>query len=177
MQALGPAWSSAQRGDLVFVTSDVRARAAARDGRRTSPPSGVSRVSSHALQMELEGTGVAGVDRSSRPDADRDGLGLGPDALTDVLAVWEQWGLARHPLLHARRPTSPHAIVAVVGCTARRRTSPLVEVEPVAPLRPQEPNHHEEAHDRRLAVRSPPAVSGGEDEHGHLEELRPTRSV
>ena len=72
-----PAMVERRRGDIVFVSSDVGGAGRGPSWRRTSPASGASRAWSHALQMELEGTGVRASDRAARPDLERDGQRLG----------------------------------------------------------------------------------------------------
>ena len=91
----GPGMIERGRGDLLFVTSDVVAH---------PRPSMFAYVSSkwglegyiHALQMELEGSGV----RASivRPGPTLTGMGMDWDAgvTGEVLDEWVRWGLARH---------------------------------------------------------------------------------
>jgi short-subunit dehydrogenase len=119
------------RGDLLFVTSDVVAH---------PRPSMFAYVASkwglegyiHALQMELEGTGV----RASivRPGPTETGMGMDwdPDVTGEVLDEWVRWGLARHP--NFLKPEGvAGAIVAAV--TAGRGTHlAVIEVHPEAPV-------------------------------------------
>ena len=71
-----PAWSSAQRGDVVFVSSDVAVRARPFMSAYAASKWGLEGMA-HALQMELEGTGVRASHRAARADLERDGQRLG----------------------------------------------------------------------------------------------------
>lgn len=131
VRALGPAMVGRQRGDIVFVTSDVV---------RLLRPSMASYVASkhalegmaRAMQMELEGSGVrVGIVRPG-PSSTEQGSSWDPAVIDEVLAEWGRWGLMRHPGI-LRADDVAATVLAVVS--AKRGTHlTLVEVEPEAPL-------------------------------------------
>jgi NADP-dependent 3-hydroxy acid dehydrogenase YdfG len=131
VRALGPAMVERQRGDIVFVTSDVV---------RLLRPSMASYVASkhalegmaRAMQMELEGTGVrVGIVRPG-PSSTEQGSTWDPAAIDDVLAEWGRWGLMRHAGI--LRAADVAAAVLTVVSTPRGTHLTLVEVEPEAPV-------------------------------------------
>ena len=104
------------------------------------------------------------------PDADRHGHGLGPRGHRPGHRAVGGVGL-RPPLqLHASRPAWPHAIAAVVGLP-RGTHATIIELQPEAPI-----THRPEGRGTNMTTaldhKLPPRVSGGEEENGHLEELR-----
>jgi NAD(P)-dependent dehydrogenase (short-subunit alcohol dehydrogenase family) len=132
IRALLPAMTFRQRGDIVFVTSDVAER---------PRPSMAAYVTSkwglegyvRSLQMELEGTGVrAGI---VRPGPTMTGMGMDwdPEITGQVIEQWAEWGFARHS--HFMRPDGvAQAIVAVVSLP-RGVHATVMEVQPEAPIR------------------------------------------
>jgi NAD(P)-dependent dehydrogenase (short-subunit alcohol dehydrogenase family) len=142
----GPGMVERGRGDLLFVTSDVVAH---------PRPSMFAYVSSkwglegyiHALQMELEGTGV----RASivRPGPTLTGMGMDwdPGVTGEVLDEWVRWGLARHS--NFLRPSAVAAAIVSTVTVPRGTHLTVVEVHPEAPV------------DRGPADRSEP--QGGEE--------------
>src|SRR6185437_11796913 len=129
----GPGMVARARGDLLFVTSDVVAHPRPYMFAYVASKWGLEGYI-HALQMELEGTGV----RASivRPGPTLTGMGMDwdPDVTAAVLDEWVRWGLARHP--NFLNPAGvAGAIVAAV--TARRGTHmTVVQVHPEAPVVP-----------------------------------------
>ena len=91
----------------------------------------------------------------------------GPDTTAEVLGEWVRYGAARHS--HFLRPPAVAAAVIAAVTTPPGTHLPLIEVQPVAPIEP-EPRRHTMTVD--VGLREPPLVSGGEAEHGHLDELR-----
>ncbi len=131
VRALGPAMVERQRGDIVFVTSDVV---------RLLRPSMASYVASkhaleglaRAMQMELEGTGVrVGIVRPG-PSSTEQGLSWDPAIVDEVLAEWGRWGLMRHPGI--LRAADVAATVMTVVSAPRGTHLTLIEVEPEAPI-------------------------------------------
>ncbi len=131
VRALGPAMVERQRGDIVFVTSDVV---------RLLRPSMASYVASkhalegmaRAMQMELEGTGVrVGIVRPG-PSSTEQGSSWDPTVIDSVLAEWGRWGLMRHEGI-LRADDVANAVLTVVS-TPRGVHLTLVEVEPEAPI-------------------------------------------
>ncbi|MGQ0831882.1 MAG: SDR family oxidoreductase [Microthrixaceae bacterium] len=130
VRALGPAMVERQRGDIVFITSDVI--------RMPRPNMASYMASKHALeglargmQMELEGTGVrVGIVRPG-PSLTEQGSGWDPGVIDEVLGIWTAWGLMRHSgLLQAGDVAA--AVLAVVSAPRGVHLT-LVEVEPEAP--------------------------------------------
>jgi NADP-dependent 3-hydroxy acid dehydrogenase YdfG len=130
VRALGPAMVERQRGDIVFVTSDVvRVPRTYMAAYVTSKHAleGLAR----AMQMELEGTGVrVGIVRPG-PSATEQGSTWPPEVIDEVMADWDRWGIMRHP--GYLRPRDVAAAVIAVVSTPRGTHLTLVEVEPEAP--------------------------------------------
>lgn len=131
VRALGPAMVERQRGDIVFVTSDVV--------RLLRPTMASYIASKHALegmaramQMELEGSGVrVGIVRPG-PSSTEQGSSWDPAVIDDVLAEWTRWGLMRHPGI--LRAVDVAAAVLTVVSAPRGTHLTLIEVEPEAPV-------------------------------------------
>ncbi|CAB4985856.1 unannotated protein [freshwater metagenome] len=120
-----------QRGDVVFITSDVVVN---------PRPSMVAYVASkwglegyaRALQMELEGTGIRAT--VVRPGPTLTGLGTDwdADATNAALDLWRKWGLSRHD--NYMRPTGVAEAVMAVVEMARGTHITTLEIHPEAPL-------------------------------------------
>ncbi len=131
VRGLGPGMVERQRGDIVFVTSDVV--------RLLRPSMASYVVSKHALegmarsmQMELEGTGVrVGIVRPG-PSSTEQGSSWDPAVIDDVLNEWTRWGLMRHPGI--LRAGDVAAAVLTVVSAPRGVHLTLVEIEPEAPV-------------------------------------------
>jgi NAD(P)-dependent dehydrogenase (short-subunit alcohol dehydrogenase family) len=131
VRAIGPAMVQRQRGDIVFVTSDVV--------RVPRPHMAAYMTSKHALeglaramQMELEGTGVrVGMVRPG-PAATEQGSDWDPAVIQDLLKSWTDWGLMRHG--GYLRPRDVAAAVLAVVTAPKGTHLTLVEVEPEAPI-------------------------------------------
>lgn len=135
VHALVPGMVRRRRGDVVFVSSDVAVRARPFMAAYAAGKWGLEGMA-HALQMELEGTGV----RASlvRPGPTRSEMGGDWDdaAAGEVLTQWVRFGLARHP--HFLRPEAiANAIVSVVSAPRGVHLN-LVEVTPEAPISEEE---------------------------------------
>lgn len=131
VRAFAPAMVERQRGDLVFVSSDVVVRPRPFMGGYSASKWGLEGMVG-ALQMELEGTGV----RASivRPGPTRSEIGdEWPAELGGfVLEQWVRWGLARHPHFLKAKALAD-AITTIV--TARRGVHlSLLDVNPEAPV-------------------------------------------
>jgi NAD(P)-dependent dehydrogenase (short-subunit alcohol dehydrogenase family) len=136
VRAFGPGMVERQRGDLVFVTSDVVAHPRPHMAAYVASKWGLEGFVT-ALQMELEGTGVRAI--VVRPGPTLTGMGMDWDpAVTDqVLAEWSRWGLARHSAF-LRPDGVALAIVHAIGAPRGTHLS-VLEVQPEAPLIPREP--------------------------------------
>lgn len=131
VRALGPGMVERQRGDIVFVTSDVvrvpRTRMAAYVASKHALE-GLAR----AMQMELEGSGVrVGIVRPG-PSSTEQGSMWDPAIVDDLMVEWDRWGLMRHP--GVLRPQDVARTVVTVVSTPRGTHLTLVEVEPEAPV-------------------------------------------
>jgi NADP-dependent 3-hydroxy acid dehydrogenase YdfG len=131
VRALGLAMVERERGDIVFVTSDV-----VRVPRPTMAPYVAAKHAveglARAMQMELEGSGVrVGIVRPG-PSSTEQGSTWDPAIVDDLMAEWARWGLMRHAGV-LRGQDVARAVVAVVS-TPRGSHLTLVEVEPEAPV-------------------------------------------
>jgi len=126
-----PGMAERQRGDVVFVTSDVTRVPRPRMSSYVASKWGLEGLA-RAMQLELEGTGV----RASivRPGPTTSGMGAGwdGDTITAVLRDWKRHGLLRHDgYLPAEGVAG--AVLAVVSAPRGTHLT-LVEVEPEAPV-------------------------------------------
>jgi NADP-dependent 3-hydroxy acid dehydrogenase YdfG len=131
VRSLGPAMLDRQRGDIVFVTSDVVRLPRPLMSSYVTSKHGLEGLA-RAMQMELEGTGVrVGIVRPG-PSGTEQGSTWDADTIDEVLTSWTYWGVQRH---HAYlRPSDVAAAVLAVVSTPRGSHLTLVEVEPEAPL-------------------------------------------
>lgn len=136
IKSLLPEMIERQRGDVVFVTSDVVAN---------PRPSMVAYVSSkwglegyaRALQMELEGTGIRATVVRPGPTLTGMGMDWDADATNAALNLWRTWGLSRHD--NYMRPDGVAQAVMAVVEMARGAHITTIEIHPEAPLRPEAP--------------------------------------
>ena len=130
--AMVPGMVARQRGDVVFVSSDVVRAPRPRMGAYVPAKHGVDGMA-RAMQMELEGTGV----RVSvvRPGPTMTGMGMDWDAaaVQAVLDDWVGWGLARHP--YFLQPSDVAAAVTAIVSTPRGAHITVLEIEPEAPIK------------------------------------------
>ncbi|QYJ03891.1 SDR family oxidoreductase [Nocardioides panacisoli] len=132
VRALVPGMVERRRGDIVFVSSDVAVRARPFMSAYSASKWGLEGMV-HALQMELEGTGVRASIVRPGPTWSEMGTDWDDAAAADVLNEWVRFGLARHP--HFLKATAiADAITAVVAAPRGVHLSP-VDVNPEAPLR------------------------------------------
>lgn len=131
VRAFVPAMIERRRGDVVFVSSDVAVRARPFMSAYAAGKWGLEGMA-HALQMELEGTGV----RASivRPGPTWSEMGADWDAEQGafVLEQWVRFGLARHP--HFLKASAIADAITTVVSAPRGVHLNLVEVSPEAPL-------------------------------------------
>jgi NADP-dependent 3-hydroxy acid dehydrogenase YdfG len=130
--AIVPGMVTRQRGDVVFISSDVARTPRPRMGGYVAAKNGLDGMA-RAMQMELEGTGVRVC--LVRPGPTMTGMGMTWDAGTvqAVLDDWGRWGLARHP--NFLRPADVAAAVTAVVSMPRGAHLTLLEIQPEAPLR------------------------------------------
>lgn len=135
ISAVVPGMTARRRGDVVLIGSDVVPAPRPRMGAYV-PSKAAIEAMAQAMRMELEGTGV----RVSvvRPGQTATAMGTQWDEQTTaaVLEDWVRWGFARHPYF-LRASDLADAITTVVSAPRGVHLT-LVEVEPEAPLTPQE---------------------------------------
>jgi NAD(P)-dependent dehydrogenase (short-subunit alcohol dehydrogenase family) len=143
IRALAPAMVARQRGDIVFVTSDVVERPRPTMAAYVTSKWGLEGYV-RSLQMELEGTGVRATIVRPGPTLTGMGMDWDPGVTAEILEGWAAWGFARHS--NFMRPAGvAEAIVAAV--TLPRGThATVVELQPEGPLRtPPDPTTEEES--------------------------------
>jgi NAD(P)-dependent dehydrogenase (short-subunit alcohol dehydrogenase family) len=118
----------------VFVSSDVAVRARPFMAAYAAGKWGLEGMA-HALQMELEGTGVRASVVRPGPTWSEMGTDWDPDDAAFVLNQWVRFGLARHP--HFLKPAAIADAITTVVSAPRGIHLNLVEVSPEAPLEDQ----------------------------------------
>jgi NAD(P)-dependent dehydrogenase (short-subunit alcohol dehydrogenase family) len=129
--AVLPGMLERQRGDLIFVGSDVALRQRPHMGAYGAAKAGLIAMVTN-LQMELEGTGV----RASivHPGPTKTGMGwsLPPESIGPMLEDWAKWGQARHA--YFLRASDLARAIAFVAETPRGGFITSMEIQPEAPL-------------------------------------------
>jgi NAD(P)-dependent dehydrogenase (short-subunit alcohol dehydrogenase family) len=129
--AVLPGMLERQRGDLIFVGSDVALRQRPHMGAYGAAKAALVAMVTN-LQMELEGTGV----RASivHPGPTKTGMGwsLPPESIGPMLEDWAKWGQARHS--YFLRPSDLARAIAFVAETPRGGFITSMEIQPEAPL-------------------------------------------
>jgi NAD(P)-dependent dehydrogenase (short-subunit alcohol dehydrogenase family) len=131
VRAFVPAMVERRRGDLVLVSSDVAVRARPFMAAYAASKWGLEGMA-HAMQMELEGSGVRVSLVRPGPTWSAMGTDWDPDDAATVLNGWVRFGLARHP--HFLKPVAVADAIAQVVVAPRGVHLNLVEVNPEAPL-------------------------------------------
>lgn len=131
VHALGPAMVARQRGDIVFVSSDVVRLPRTYMAGYVASKHGLEGLA-RALQMELEGTGVRASIVRPGPATTEQGSTWDPASIDGALASWTDWGLLRHAG-YLRAQDVAAAVLAVVSAPRGTHLT-LIEVEPEAPL-------------------------------------------
>ncbi|UDY22238.1 SDR family oxidoreductase [Nocardioides sp. Kera G14] len=135
VRAFAPGMVARQRGDLVFVSSDVAVRPRPFMAAYSASKWGLEGLVG-ALQMELEGTGV----RASviRPGPTWSGMGSDWDADEGsfVLNQWIRFGLARHP--HFLKASAHAEAITTIVTAPRGVHLSLIDVNPEAPIQSTE---------------------------------------
>ncbi len=131
VRAFVPGMVDRRRGDLVLVSSDVAVRARPFMSSYAAGKWGLEGLA-HAMQMELEGTGVRASIVRPGPTWSEMGSDWDVDQAAFVLDQWVRFGHARHP--HFLKPAAiADAITAVVSAPRGVHIN-LIEVSPEAPL-------------------------------------------
>ena len=120
-----------QRGDVIFVGSDVALRQRPHMGAYGAAKAALDR-DGHQPADGARGHRGARVDRASGSDEDRDGLESAAESIGPVLEDWAKWGQARHD--YFLRASDLARAIAFVAETPRGGFVVSMEVQPEAPL-------------------------------------------
>jgi NADP-dependent 3-hydroxy acid dehydrogenase YdfG len=130
--AVLPDMVARQRGDVIFVGSDVALRQRPHMGAYGAGKAGLVAMVTN-LQMELEGTGVRASIVHPGPTMTGMGFQLSAEQVGPMLADWAVWGQARHN--YFLRPSDVARAIAFVAETPRGSNVVAMEVQPEAPLK------------------------------------------
>jgi len=131
VHAFAPDMRERKRGDLVFVSSDVAVRARPFMTAYAAGKWGLEGMV-HALQMELEGSGIRASLVRPGPVWSEMGMDWSAEDTSMVIEAWIRFGLARHQ--HFMQPTAIADAIATVLNTPRGVHLSLVQVDPEAPV-------------------------------------------
>lgn len=131
VRAFVPPMVERTRGDVVFVSSDVAVRARPFMSSYAAGKWGLEGMA-HAMQMELEGSGVRISIVRPGPTWSEMGTDWEDEAAADVLTGWIRFGHARHS--HFLKPSALADAITTVVEAPRGVHLNLIEVNPEAPL-------------------------------------------
>ncbi len=131
--AILPKMIERQRGQLIFVGSDVALRQRPHAGAYGAAKAALVAMVAN-LQMELEGTGVRASIVHPGPTSTNMGQDTPPDMLHEMLKDWSSWGHARHH--YTLRAEDVARAIAFVAETPRGAIVTSMLVSPEAPLIP-----------------------------------------
>ncbi|MCW2814463.1 MAG: NADP-dependent 3-hydroxy acid dehydrogenase YdfG [Nocardioides sp.] len=131
VRAFVPGMVERRRGDVVFVSSDVAVRARPFMSAYAAGKWGLEGMA-HAMQMELEGTGVRASIVRPGPTWSEMGTDWDVEQAAHVLTQWERFGLARHP--HFMKPQALADAITFMVDAPRGVHVNLIEVNPEAPI-------------------------------------------
>ncbi len=131
VRAFVPGMVERRRGDLVLVSSDVAVHPRPFMSSYAAGKWGLEGLA-HAMQMELEGTGVRASIVRPGPTWSEMGTDWDVDDAAFVLNQWVRFGLARHP--HFLKPAAIADAITTVVSAPRGVHINLIEVSPEAPL-------------------------------------------
>jgi NAD(P)-dependent dehydrogenase (short-subunit alcohol dehydrogenase family) len=120
-----------QRGDVIFVGSDVALRQRPHMGAYGAAKAALVAMVTN-LQMELEGTGVRASIVHPGPTKTSMGWSLPAELIGPALEDWAKWGQARHD--YFLRAADLARAIAFVAETPRGGFIVSMEVQPEAPL-------------------------------------------
>lgn len=129
--AVLPGMVKRQRGDVIFLGSDVALRQRPHMGAYGAAKAGLLAMVTN-LQMELEGTGVRATVVHPGPTQTEMGWTLPPKAIAAALEDWAKWGQARHS--YFLRAADLARAIAFVAETPRGGFVASIELQPEAPL-------------------------------------------
>ncbi|WP_409435333.1 SDR family oxidoreductase [Mycobacterium sp. SMC-14] len=130
--AVLPDMVARQRGDVIFVGSDVALQQRPHMGAYGAAKAALVAMV-HNLRMELEGTGVRASIVHPGPTLTEMGWKLSAEQVGPMLEDWAKWGQARHS--YFLRPQDLARAIAFVAETPRGAHIVDMEVQPEAPLR------------------------------------------
>lgn len=131
VRAFVPGMVERRRGDIVFVSSDVAVRARPFMSSYAAGKWGLEGMA-HAMQMELEGTGVRASIVRPGPTWSEMGSDWDDEEAGHVLTEWVRFGHARHP--HFLKPRAIADAIATIVAAPRGVHINLIEVSPEAPV-------------------------------------------
>lgn len=129
--AVLPGMVDRQRGDVIFVGSDVALRQRPHMGAYGAAKAGLVAMVTN-LQMELEGTGVRASIVHPGPTKTSMGWSLPAELIGPALEDWAKWGQARHD--YFLRAADLARAIAFVAETPRGGFITSMELQPEAPL-------------------------------------------
>lgn len=129
--AVLPGMVERQRGDVIFIGSDVALRQRPHMGGYGAAKAGLTAMVAN-LQMELEGTGVRASIVHPGPTQTSMGWNLPPESIAPALEDWARWGQARHS--YFLRAADLARAIAFVAETPRGGFVVSMELQPEAPL-------------------------------------------
>lgn len=129
--AVLPGMIERQRGDLIFVGSDVALRQRPHMGAYGAAKAALVAMV-HNLQMELEGTGVRASIVHPGPTKTAMGWSLPAELIGPALEDWAKWGQARHD--YFLRAADLARAITFVAETPRGGFIASMELQPEAPL-------------------------------------------
>lgn len=131
VRAFVPGMVERTRGDVVFVSSDVAVRARPFMSAYAASKWGLEGMA-HAMQMELEGSGVRVSIVRPGPTWSEMGTDWDDEEAAAVLNGWIRFGHARHS--HFLKPAALADAIATIVDAPRGVHLNLIEVNPEAPL-------------------------------------------
>jgi NADP-dependent 3-hydroxy acid dehydrogenase YdfG len=129
--AVLPGMVERQRGDLIFVGSDVALRQRPHMGAYGAAKAALVAMVTN-LQMELEGSGVRASIVHPGPTKTAMGWSLPAESIGPALEDWAKWGQARHD--YFLRAGDLARAIAFVAETPRGGFVVNMEIQPEAPL-------------------------------------------
>ena len=129
--AVVPAMVERQRGDVIFVGSDVALRQRPHMGAYGAAKAALVAMVTN-LQMELEGTGVRASIVHPGPTKTSMGWSLPAELIGPALEDWAKWGQARHD--YFLRAADVARAITFVAETPRGGFIASMELQPEAPL-------------------------------------------
>jgi NADP-dependent 3-hydroxy acid dehydrogenase YdfG len=129
--AVLPGMIERQRGDLIFVGSDVALRQRPHMGAYGAAKAAVTAMVTN-YQMELEGTGVRASIVHPGPTKTAMGWSLPAESIGPALEDWAKWGQARHD--YFLRAADLARAITFVAETPRGGFIANMELQPEAPM-------------------------------------------